>query len=628
MKKRLSDIVKFFLEGKNWGYIVITALFVWFADMFYWFNLSGGNQIDFVDNLVRPVAIFRLLMILPLVVWFLASLWVKENPSIYFIKTARYFAYIIPLELLAFFLPLGKSWVGQFSDFFQIFVLGLGLTLGLYFVLVEPFLKSVMYLNLKKRKWDFLPWVIVVFGFLIYGLASWLEFNNLGYPIKDVTVFDQAIWHLSHFQIPESTVRNISNLWGDHFHPILILLAPLYWLKSDVRVLLLAQALLISLGAWPIYQIAKFKLKSHFLAFTFAFCWLFYLGIQHALSFGFYPETLAITFLGYAIYFIIKDRKWLFLLFALLAMMCKENIALYIFALSVYFFFFERKKIGLISGAVSLIWFALAPKIVAHIGGAYIYFFYGQLGQNFIGVVKTILTNPVYVLKTMINPAVKVDTMLYFFMPLAFLPFLTPFFIVLLPNLAEKFLSSNPLLWQMGFHYAAGISTFLFVGAIYGAEKILKKNYFKKIPVNKIAFMGTLILMLNFLVFLHASGPLSSLFRKNYWKSSLDPEITVAYKYIPNDASLSVQNTLGPGLGHREKIYLWDENPAKGDYILLSWKYSTYPLSSVKTYKEAILRDLNNQNYGVLYADDVVLVLKKDETNKNLPVSWQNHLDL
>jgi hypothetical protein len=49
----------------------------------------------------------------------------------------------------------------------------------------------------------------------------------------DLVIFDQAIWHLSRFERPESTVRGLSNLFGDHFHPLIALFAPLYWIAAD-----------------------------------------------------------------------------------------------------------------------------------------------------------------------------------------------------------------------------------------------------------------------------------------------------------------------------------------------------------------------------------------------------------
>src|SRR5438067_80645 len=33
----------------------------------------------------------------------------------------------------------------------------------------------------------------------------------------DLTIFDQAVWHLSRFEEPASTMKGVPNLWGDHF---------------------------------------------------------------------------------------------------------------------------------------------------------------------------------------------------------------------------------------------------------------------------------------------------------------------------------------------------------------------------------------------------------------------------
>ena len=54
----------------------------------------------------------------------------------------------------------------------------------------------------------------------------------------DLGIFDQAVWHLSRFEAPSSSIRGFSNLFGDHFHPIILLFAPLYWLAPAAETLL------------------------------------------------------------------------------------------------------------------------------------------------------------------------------------------------------------------------------------------------------------------------------------------------------------------------------------------------------------------------------------------------------
>src|SRR5947209_6331509 len=71
----------------------------------------------------------------------------------------------------------------------------------------------------------------------------------------DVAIFDQVVWHYSRFQGPFSSIRG-ENILGDHFHPLVAVLAPLYWIWSDPRMLLIAQAVLVAASIVPVFVFA------------------------------------------------------------------------------------------------------------------------------------------------------------------------------------------------------------------------------------------------------------------------------------------------------------------------------------------------------------------------------------
>ena len=64
----------------------------------------------------------------------------------------------------------------------------------------------------------------------------------------DLGIFDQGVWQISRFQRPAMTVRfmPLPNMFGDHFHPIILVLVPWYWVFESPLVLLVAQALLFA----------------------------------------------------------------------------------------------------------------------------------------------------------------------------------------------------------------------------------------------------------------------------------------------------------------------------------------------------------------------------------------------
>ncbi|MEF9883012.1 DUF2079 domain-containing protein [Streptomyces sp. P9-A4] len=93
------------------------------------------------------------------------------------------------------------------------------------------------------------------------GFQSWTAMRLTGF---DLGIFDQAVRAYAHFELPRSPIKNVHHefppgfsLLGDHFTPALALLAPLYWLWDDPRVLVLAQAALFAAGVPVVRRIAR-----------------------------------------------------------------------------------------------------------------------------------------------------------------------------------------------------------------------------------------------------------------------------------------------------------------------------------------------------------------------------------
>lgn len=510
------------------------------------------------------------------------------------------------------------------------FVYAFFLTISVYFLLKSSKIQFI----LKKYNWSKISiWLLFLVGCIAYGAFSVFRYNSVGYPLRDLGLFSQAIWQFSQWQMPASSIKGLTSLWADHFHPILVLLAPLYWIKPDTRLLLLAQALIVSAGVFPIFNIARNKLKNNFVAFCFAFGWLFFLGTQQAIGYGFYPETLAIVFLAYAYYFFWEKKYLRYWLFILLAMACKEDISLYIIFWGLYVFLFENRKVGFFTVLAGGLWFKMAMAVIIKLrGSAYSYFDYNQLGANIPSALKTIFSKPIYTLQVFFVPAIKIKTMFYFFTSVSFLAFFSPFFIAVLPNLAEKFLSSRPILWEVGYEYGAGISTSLFVAAILGLANLMKLRPIKNIKLSneiKFIFMGFLILALNFgVVLADKDRLLFQTINKKYYKFQIDQQISDAIKIVPTDASVEVQETLGTFFANRDKVYRYP-NSEKSDYIVLTpfyyednYNQDNYKMFSFSNDKlrTQLMNLYEGTKYYVYFCNGEVIVFKRG-TEPNVPMS-------
>lgn len=84
------------------------------------------------------------------------------------------------------------------------------------------------------------------------GMQGWTSVSLGGF---DLGIFDQGVRGYAHFGLPVSSLKSYHHefppgfsLLGDHFSPVLALLAPLYWIWDDPRSLIIGQALLFAVG--------------------------------------------------------------------------------------------------------------------------------------------------------------------------------------------------------------------------------------------------------------------------------------------------------------------------------------------------------------------------------------------
>jgi len=80
---------------------------------------------------------------------------------------------------------------------------------------------------------------------ILYSLLSILRHVHFQSGAFDLGIFDQAVYQYSHFLFPYNTIKERFIL-GDHLNLTLPLLAPLFWIWEDVKILLIFQAVFIT----------------------------------------------------------------------------------------------------------------------------------------------------------------------------------------------------------------------------------------------------------------------------------------------------------------------------------------------------------------------------------------------
>jgi uncharacterized membrane protein len=465
------------------------------------------------------------------------------------------------------------------------------------------------------RRW--LPLAIMLPATAAYSSLSILRHRHFSSGAFDLGIFDQMIWLYSRFEPPYMTMRaNLLNehALGDHFHPILISLAPLYWLTDRVESLLVAQGFLFALAVLPIFLFAEKRLgrwPASLLALSYTIFW----GVQQAVEFDFHEVALAVPLVAFCIYFIDEKRwNWYFACAGLL-LLTKENLSITVAFFGIYLITLREFRRGLISLITSLLWLIFVMGLLMPYfrgGGAYHYWTYIQFGPDFPTAIKAIVKNPLLVLEVLFSPAAKLRSYWYTFYPFLCLAFLSPLFIVMIPLLAERFLSGQPNYWSMNYHYSAVIAPVLAMASADGLARLIRSARAERLKSVIGILCGSIILLLN--LYLLLGQPLWNLTDARYWQLS-QSDITGrrAVAMIPPEASVAAQAPIVPHLAHRRHIFLLAYNLVtipEADYIIACEQLGTFPYPGFREVKE-YLDAQQAKGYRKIFEENGWIILQR-----------------
>ncbi len=431
-------------------------------------------------------------------------------------------------------------------------------------------------------------YLVVLFFILLYSMISLLKHMNFQSHGWDLGIFDQHVWQLSRFEFGFNTVRMVPSLWGDHFHPIFFLVVPAYWIWSDARMLLIYQAVVVALGAIPIYYVVRRNFQSSLCAMCLALTYLLFWGTMELIFFDFHTEAFLGTFLALA-YFFIDRENWVgYLLTLPFLLWVKETTAFLVFFLGLYVIIFRRRWFaGSATCVISAGWFyavtrQIMPPLAA--SGNYFYFkYYSHMGDNWIEVFKYLATHPWDGIKQFFVPYHKAKLLFFILAPFLLLPLIGGFSIVAIPALLERLLSNYYPHWEILRHYNA-IFAPIFIFALIDAIPRLHRWLARRgrfLDYRRMALAVCVVILLAQIPFTFSRSA-KTLF--NPWFYHLDPRMErTGYdiiSMIPRDASVCAQDPIVPHMSQREHIYQFDGNTYGAEYVVLNKFLDCYPLTN------------------------------------------------
>jgi uncharacterized membrane protein len=439
--------------------------------------------------------------------------------------------------------------------------------------------------------------------FIVVGFARHAALETRAF---DLGIFAQAVWNTLRGDFLFSSIKNNICLLGDHFEPLVALIAPFYAMWPDPRMLLILQAIAGAACVIPIAIIARDQLKerSWILVFALAFC-LFW-PAKSVLHEDFHPEVLVEPLLLFAFILFDKKRAGWGLLLLLVAVTAKESIWGIVFAFGLYVFVWKRHRtLGALMMSVSVILFLLTVK-----------FFVPALGDGrylYSGSYAVLLQNPV---GGLLGKLFSYDSLQY--VSKLFVPFLlTPLFhfptlFLTFPVLFQNLLSSNEVMRSTNYHYTAGLTPFLFIASIYGLKTLLSRYPFFQRNRTYVLLVFLAVSILN-------SGASEYFY---LWKSSkhITPHnrmVIEQLRAIEPEYSVLTHNNFIPQLANRKRVYQFEyiASPTKAeqarkldvDVVIFDPAFWEPGTASV----EQTVKELLKSGYSLEYAHDGFNIYRK-----------------
>jgi len=468
------------------------------------------------------------------------------------------------------------------GSFFTNYSFILGHQVSLFASIISPFIIAiVLSISIFKQHFYKIPVIVlgrkianlddrVILAVLIFFIAavflslSFIRHNSFSSNC-DLAIYDQIVWNSAHGRFFNSSLMGDINSLGNHFEPILLFLAPLYWIFPGVIALFCVQSLALATAIIPLYLLSKRQLNNRFLVFVFIFLYLISRGIQGVATFDFHTDCFLPGLIFWAYYFIISGRMRGAAWMCLLMLLCKENAAILVMGFGTFAFIKKETRIfgiALIASGICA-WLLVTKFIIPFFSrsqGDYQYYYWLPFGATLWDNCVFLFSHPIRLVMYFFDKE-KLEYYLHIFGPSGFLAFLSPAHLGLFMAPITVFVlasSGHAEFLNIGVQYSAHTVPVVMISAI-GATAWLKNKMVFKFPDYErkiIAILSLYLIFTGVMLYGKTSGNRLNKFIKAGKALEAREVASILRKKIPVDASVSVTDNLSAHLSNRQKLYL------------------------------------------------------------------------
>ena len=500
-----------------------------------------------------------------------------------------------------------------------------------------------------------LPCAIAVACTTLYVLFSLSQWYRWDVPSWDNAIFTQLLQSYASGQPPVVNIKGHDfNLLGDHFHPLLVVLAPVYGLFPSALTLMITQDVLLGISVGVVTGCAVRSLRTAPAA-AIGVAYGLSFGLQGAVSVQFHEISLAVPLLALAVA-ALRERRWVTAtLWSAPVALVKEDLGMTVAMLGAVMFGHAFRPAARVSGMLLNRVYEPATERgpgarAASSSGATVREFGAALsrtaqrpallgallmlwgvGLSLLAIwvvlpglnpndsfayadkldIAGILRDPAGAVISLFVPEQKLGTWLLTLAAGAVIAVRSPLALIALPTLAWRMLSPNHGYWGTGWHYNAVIMPIVFIALVDAVVRLRASGAGTRAP-RTLAKMAPW-LALGVALVVASQQPLSQLVTGEAWRG--DPRAGVkraTVQAVPEGASVATDLTLINGLVSRADVH-WIGNPGDPapEFVVIDREGGTWgedPPQDASEYAE----ELYGETYVTVRDEANIILLERE----------------
>ncbi|MDH6707566.1 putative membrane protein [Kitasatospora sp. MAA19] len=416
----------------------------------------------------------------------------------------------------------------------------------------------------------------------------------------DLGIFEQAIRAYAHGQAPIVPLKGPGyHLLGDHFHPLIAVLAPAYRVFPSPVTLLVAQALLMALAVVPLTRWAH-EVGGPRVALVIGCVTGVSWGIVRAASDDFHEIAFAVPLLAFAATALGRRRHLTAALWSLPLLLVKEDLGLTVAAVGLLIAWQSRQDrrsplpglalAGVGVAATLLTMLVVLPSFNPHGGFDYWQQLDGGGQSSGWSLAARIGWPPVKWLLLFLLAATA-----------GFLGLRSPLILLCAPTLAWRLFSANPHYWGVSYHYSAVLMPLVIAALVDALTRADPRRARRALTAAALVAAVTVPVY-----------PLHEVVMPEAWRTSARlTHVRAVLDSIPDGATVAASNRLAAQLTSRDTVTLVCQEPTGPgpEWVVADRTDPSVQAPCATAATDRMLTEYERRGYRrVIDADDLLLL--------------------